>query len=179
MKLSRSAVAGAAAALVLIFGIVVVLRAVGNNTGYAPEQPIPFSHRLHAGDVKIPCLYCHTGADRSRHATVPSTDTCMNCHSVVKTESPHIQAIKKSFDAQQPIEWIKVHDLPDHVAFNHQRHLLFHLRKAGEKEIKCEECHGKVDTMERVTQVKTLMMGVCVDCHRERKVAVTCETCHQ
>jgi hypothetical protein len=129
-----------------------------SNQGYAPEQPIPFSHKLHAGDKKIPCLYCHSGAEKSRHATIPSLNVCMNCHSVVKTDSPYIQKVKAAYDAGQPIEWVRVHELPDYVYFPHKRHVA--------KGVSCETCHGNVQEMERVEQKGALTMGWCMECHR-------------
>jgi hypothetical protein len=162
-----------------------------SNQGYAPEQPIPFSHKLHAGDNKIPCLYCHSGAEKSRHATVPSVNVCMNCHTVVKTESPHIQKIQKAYAENQPIEWVRVHELPDYVYFPHKRHVA--------KGVACETCHGNVKAMERIEQHGALTMGWCMECHRgettprdvmarihpelkpgERApvAAVNCTTCH-
>ena len=129
-----------------------------SNQGYAPEQPIPFSHKLHAGDNKIPCLYCHSGAESSRHATVPSVNVCMNCHSVVKTDSPYIQKIKKAYTDGKPIEWVRVHELPDYVYFPHKRHVA--------KGVSCETCHGNVKEMARIEQKGALTMGWCMECHR-------------
>ena len=129
-----------------------------SNQGYAPEQPIPFSHKLHAGDNKIPCLYCHDSAEKSRHASVPGVSKCMNCHSVVKVDSPYIQQIQKAYKEGKPIEWIRVHELPDYVYFPHKRHVA--------KNIACETCHGDVRTMNRVEQKGALTMGWCMECHR-------------
>lgn len=128
------------------------------NQGYAPEQPIPFSHKLHAGDNKIPCLYCHSAAEKSRHATIPSSNVCMNCHSVVKGDSPHIQKLKTAFAEGKPIEWVRVHELPDYVYFPHKRHVA--------KGIACETCHGNVKEMARVEQKEAMTMGWCMECHR-------------
>lgn len=129
-----------------------------SNQGYAPEQPIPFSHKLHAGDNKIPCLYCHSGAEKSRHASVPSMNVCMNCHSVVKLDSPHIQKLRNAFEQGKPIEWVRVHELPDYVYFPHKRHVA--------KGIACETCHGNVKEMDRIEQKAALTMGWCMECHR-------------
>lgn len=134
------------------------LRKVGNNQGYAPKQPIPFSHKLHAGDNGIPCLYCHSAADKSKSASVPPVNVCMNCHSVVKTDSPFIKQVKEHYDKNIPIEWIKVHDLPDHANFNHKRHVA--------KGVACETCHGNVKKMDVIEQDQPLTMGWCLDCHR-------------
>ncbi len=129
-----------------------------SNQGYAPEQPIPFSHKLHAGDNKIDCKYCHSGVEKSRHATIPSLNVCMNCHVAVKTDSPYIKKMKKSFEDGKPIEWVRIHELPDYVYFPHKRHVA--------KGISCEECHGKVQEMNRVEQKSALTMGWCMECHR-------------
>jgi hypothetical protein len=128
------------------------------NVGYGPDQPIPFSHRLHAGTLKMECRYCHTGAYKSVHATIPSLNVCMNCHSVVRLDSPHIQNLRKHFADGKPVEWIRVHELPDHVRFNHKRHVL--------KGVKCETCHGDVREMDVITQQTPLNMGWCLSCHR-------------
>ena len=129
-----------------------------SNQGYAPEQPIPFSHKIHSGDNKIPCMYCHTNVEKSRHATVPAMNVCMNCHSVVKLESPHIQRLQQAYKEGKPIEWIRVHELPDFVYFPHKRHVA--------KGIACETCHGNVKEMDRVEQAGALTMGWCMQCHR-------------
>jgi hypothetical protein len=147
----------------LIVGLVAVIGIVryfpsATNQGYAPEQPIPFSHKIHAGDNKIPCLYCHSEAEKSRHASVPAVNVCMNCHSVVKTDSPEVQKIHKAFAEKKPIEWVRVHELPDHVYFSHKRHV--------SKGISCETCHGNVKAMARVEQKEALTMGWCIECHR-------------
>lgn len=133
-----------------------------NHQGYAPVQPINFSHRLHAGDNQIPCLYCHSAAERSKVAGVPSASTCMNCHTVTLKDSPEVLKIVRAISENRPIEWVRVHDLPDHVAFNHSRHVT-----AG---IKCQQCHGPVETMDRLAQFETLSMGMCIGCHRTHRV---------
>ncbi len=146
---------------------------MGNNVGYSPVQPLPFSHKLHAGDNKIPCMYCHSAADKSRHSTVPSMNTCMNCHSVVKTDSPLIKQVQKHYHDGKAFEWIKVHDIPDFVYFNHSRHI--------KKGIDCQACHGDVASMERVEQVHTMDMGFCINCHKQEqyKAPLDCDTCHR
>lgn len=149
------------------------LRTLGDNVGYSPVQPIPFSHKGHAGEFNIPCLYCHASATKSKHATVPAMNVCMNCHSVVAGESPHIQRLKEMVAKGEEIEWIRIHDLPDFVYFNHKRHIA-----AG---ISCETCHGPVQDMKRVKQVAPLTMGWCVECHRankEKGAKVDCNVCH-
>lgn len=168
------------------------LRLPGNDQGYEPDQPIAFSHRLHAGEMQIDCLYCHTAAETSRHAGFPPADTCMNCHQYVRAPmgavreeqeqaeaegreprrivSPEIRKIYEALGlddelkpdpdrSAKPLEWIKIHNLPDYVYFNHAAHV-----NAG---VQCQECHGPVETMERVRQVEDLSMGWCVNCHRD------------
>lgn len=129
-----------------------------SNQGYQPEQPIPFSHKLHAGTFKMECRYCHTSAYKSKSAGVPSLSTCMNCHSVVRTDSPHIQKIQKAYAEGRAIEWVRIHEVPDHVQFNHKAHVA--------KGVSCETCHGNIREMDKVFQAEPLTMGWCLNCHR-------------
>ncbi len=188
-------------------------RLPGNDAGYEPVQPIAYSHRLHAGELGLQCQFCHTGADKSRNAGVPSPSVCMNCHRFVtapwvnvKAEddaatkenrkaalivSPEIRKLYRAMGLNDermadpsipptPIKWVRVHKLPDFVYFNHSAHVT-----VG---VDCQQCHGAVETMERVRQVSDLTMGWCVNCHRTanaagikgRKVAapLDCVTCH-
>jgi len=181
--------------VLLVGGVAVVaqsgVRAPGNHQGYAPVQPIAYSHRLHAGELQVDCLYCHGGAERSRHAGVPSAQTCMNCHKVVtaawddvlaerqaaeaegRPERPVVSAeLRKLYDAlalgddrepdpamaPRPIEWVRVHQLPDFAYFDHRVHVT--------RGVACQQCHGPVQAMERMRQDADLSMGWCVDCHR-------------
>lgn len=163
-----------------------------NNQGYEPVQPISYSHRLHSGELGIPCLHCHGGAERSRTAGIPSLGVCMNCHRFVTAPWVDVTAegdlatrekraprqvisseLKKLYAAMgvnkemkpdpartsAPVEWVKVHNLPSFVYFNHSAHV-----NAG---VECQTCHGAVETMERVHQVSDLSMGWCVNCHRD------------
>ncbi|MEJ2006221.1 MAG: c-type cytochrome [Cyclobacteriaceae bacterium] len=139
------------------------LYAVGIQKGYAPEQPIAFSHKLHAGQYEIDCQYCHTGVRKSKSANIPSPNICMNCHSAILTESVEIQKIYAAVDNNQPIEWVRVHNLPDLAYFNHSQHV-----KVGE--IECQTCHGPIEEMEVVQQYALLTMGWCIDCHRKTEV---------
>ncbi|MBW7874977.1 MAG: cytochrome c3 family protein [Candidatus Cloacimonetes bacterium] len=139
-----------------------------NMVGYAPEQPIKFSHKLHAGDLGMDCRYCHTAAEKGRHAGVPSTDTCMNCHSVARADMPEIKKLKEYFDSNEPIPWVRIHKTPDFVYFNHSVHLA-----SG---IDCAQCHGDVAGMDVVQRTKPLSMGWCLECHRtpqEQLIEVT------
>jgi cytochrome c2 len=138
---------------------------VGVQQGYAPTQPIAFSHKVHAGDFQIDCNYCHTGVRESKSANIPSVNICMNCHSsIVKVTgatdlSPEIQKIYDAKANNQPIEWVRVHNLPDLAYFNHAQHY----NVGG---ITCQTCHGAVEEMEVVSQFANLTMGWCIDCHR-------------
>ena len=134
---------------------------LGNQQGYEPVQPINFSHKVHAGDYQIACIYCHSAAEKSKVAGIPAASTCMNCHSQILKDSPEIQKISQALANNKPIEWVRIHRLPDHAAFDHSRHV-----SAG---IKCQQCHGPVETMERVRQFETLSMGMCVTCHRTHR----------
>ncbi len=156
----RKIVLGTVPIIVLVVGIAVAsVFPSASNQGYAPEQPIPFSHRLHAGDNKIACLYCHSGAERSQHASIPSLNVCMNCHTVVKTESPWIQKIQEHYKAGKPVEWVRIHELPDHAHFTHLPHV-------ATAKISCQTCHGEVEKMDKVYQAAALDMGWCINCHR-------------
>jgi len=146
----------------VVGGTTAVLRIqhLGVQQGYAPEQPIAFSHKLHAGDNQIPCLYCHYGARTSRHAGIPAPSVCMNCHSMLERQTLEIEKIKESVVVERPLlEWTKIHNLPDFVYFNHSQHVV-----SG---VACQRCHGPVEKMERVSQVAPLTMGWCLECHRE------------
>ncbi|MFD1756683.1 c-type cytochrome [Rufibacter sediminis] len=149
----------------LIFVVVLVdisidkVMGIGIHQGYAPRQPIAFSHKLHAGDHQINCNYCHTSVYKSSSANIPSANICMNCHSQIKKESPEIQKIYRAIENNKPIEWVRVHNLPDLAYFNHSQHT-----KVGG--VECQTCHGPIETMEVVAQYSPLTMGWCIDCHR-------------
>ena len=204
---------GLVGSLFLLAPLLSTLRLPGNQQGYEPAQPIAFSHRLHAGELQVSCLYCHFAAEKSRHAGIPPANVCMNCHGLVTAGAGAIRAeeeqakkegrkpqrivspgIQKLYEAlalgenlqrdqrrtPTPIAWTKVHNVPDFVYFDHRAHVA-----AG---VACQQCHGPVETMERVRQVPPLTMGWCVNCHRQanqtgiagRKVyaSVDCATCH-
>ena len=208
---------------VLVLGIVLVsisllgslaeLRLPGDHQGYRPVQPIAFSHRVHSGELAIPCLYCHSGAEHSRNAGLPSANMCMNCHKFVtatlgavreeerlageqdRAPEPIVSTeLQKLYDAlgldatlaadpaktPQPIEWMRVHKLPDFVAFDHRPHIA--------ADVACQNCHGPVERMDRLRQFANLGMGWCVNCHRESlgdtppdvpvAARLDCATCH-
>ena len=145
-------------------------RALGRQEGYSPDQPVWFSHKVHAGQNKIDCLYCHSSAMDSKSAGIPGTAVCMNCHNVVKngtkTGTEEIAKVIESWNTGEPIEWVRVHNLPDHVFFSHAQHV-----NAGKRE--CQECHGPVEEMDRIVQVGNLSMGWCIHCHRNTPVQFT------
>ncbi|WP_420385821.1 cytochrome c3 family protein [Roseivirga sp.] len=135
------------------------LYTIGVQQGYQPKQPIAFSHKIHAGQYEIACQYCHTGVEIGKSANIPSVNICMNCHSSIKTDSPEIQKLYAAQDSGEPIEWVRIHNLPDLAYFNHSQHV-----KVGE--IECQTCHGEIQEMEVVKQHAPLTMGWCIDCHR-------------
>lgn len=139
--------------------------------GYRPEQPIHFSHKLHLEKNQMECQYCHSGVNKSPFPTIPSLEVCMGCHKLVKTDSPEIKKLKDFYDRQVPVEWEPVNHLPEHVFFNHERHI-----KAG---VGCQTCHGLVQKMDVVEKVSSLKMGFCVTCHRDKGASVDCLICHQ
>lgn len=129
------------------------------NRGYAPEQPIPFSHALHAGELGVDCRYCHNTVETGAMAALPPTSTCMNCHERILPESPLLAPLRESVESGYPIEWVRVHDLPEFAYFNHSAHF-----SAG---VSCVECHGRIDQMDVVRQEENLSMGWCLECHRD------------
>ena len=165
--------------------------ALGRSKDYTPTQPIFYSHKVHAGANQVNCLYCHGGAEQGKHANIPSVNVCMNCHKAINeyVKGPklydeegnevdgtaEIQKLYKyaGFDPAnaaawdpskaKPIEWVKIHNLPDHVYFNHSQHV-----KAGK--VACQTCHGEIQKMDEVKQFSDLSMGWCINCHRETKV---------
>ncbi|MCW5979694.1 MAG: cytochrome c3 family protein [Bryobacteraceae bacterium] len=213
----KSSIATIVLATGLVFAVLTLaarlsdVRLPGNQQGYEPVQPIAYSHRLHAGELQVDCLYCHSGAEQSRHAGVPPAGVCMNCHGFVTTSLGALRAedelakqegreprklispeLAKLYNAMglderkpdpsqaQPIAWTKVHNLPDFVYFDHRAH-----QQAG---VRCQTCHGPVETMERVRQFESLSMGWCVNCHRQANeigvagkpvnASIDCATCH-
>jgi hypothetical protein len=129
------------------------------QVGYAPEQPVPYSHKLHAGELGIDCRYCHANIERSQEAMIPPTQACMGCHAIVKADSPKLAVLRDSWSSGNPIAWVRVHRVADYVYFDHSVHLA-----AG---VGCVSCHGRIDQMEVVRQDKPLNMGWCLECHRD------------
>lgn len=175
-------IAGAVMLFLGAFGYKFGMEEVGVQQGYAPTQPINFSHKIHAGQYEMDCKYCHSTVEKSKSASIPSLNTCMNCHKYVKAAekyngktSPEIQKIYNAigFDGdnmeyiegyeQKPIEWIRIHNLPDLAYFNHSQHVVV-------GKVECQTCHGPIKEMEKVYQYSNLQMGWCIDCHRERGI---------
>ncbi len=145
------------------------------NVGHQPRQPVPFSHKIHAGQLKLDCRYCHNTVERAGHAAIPATATCGNCHGgnrttaetpgvpgrdlgIIKGESELLAPVRASLETGDSVLWERVHDLPDFVYFNHSVHI--------NKGVSCVSCHGRIDQMEVVTQVEPMSMKWCLDCHR-------------
>ena len=129
-----------------------------DGIGYQPEQPIAFSHALHAGQMGIDCQYCHTGVEKSRHAGIPQVATCMNCHSVARKDRPQIIKLTSFYKEGKALGWVRIQKVPEYAYFNHSVHV--------NKGIECASCHGDVAQMEKVAQVNRFTMGACLDCHR-------------
>jgi cytochrome c2 len=163
--------------LLFVFALGKSAIGLGRQQGYQPTQPIKFSHALHAGKNKIECQYCHFTAAESKHANIPSVSTCMNCHAAVQTGPQYGKTeIQKIYNAvgwdpttntysKEPkkVEWVRIHNLPDHVYFNHAQHVT-----AGK--VECQTCHGPIETMDEVYQYSPLSMGWCINCHRNHDV---------
>lgn len=145
------------------------LYGIGVQQGYAPNQPIAYSHQLHAGQYEIPCQYCHTGVEIGKSANIPSPNICMNCHMHIQNVdgkegiSPEIAKLYDAYDNNRPIEWVRVHNIPDLAYFNHSQHVVV----GG---VECQTCHGPIEEMEVVYQHSSLTMGWCIDCHRNTDV---------
>ena len=141
--------------------------ALGRQELYEPDQPIKFSHVVHAGENQIDCHYCHTTAAHSKSAGIPDVNICWNCHSIVRDGSNsgmhQINKVVEAYEDRIPIQWIRIHNLQDHAFFSHAQHV-----KVGK--IECETCHGPVEQMDRVSQVGDLSMGWCINCHRDTEV---------
>ena len=165
-------VIGPVATVLAVFVVWFYFSPWNTDVGYMPEQPLPYSHALHAGELKIDCRYCHTGVERYAKAGIPPTQTCMNCHRAIKTDSPKLALVRESCikgyekgdsmtrdcDADgAPVPWVRVHKIADYAYFDHSAHY-----QAG---VGCESCHGRIDQQVEVYQSKPLSMGWCMDCH--------------
>ena len=129
------------------------------DVGYSPHQPVPYSHKLHVGELGLDCRYCHASVETAAVSNVPPTSVCMNCHSLIKRDSPLLEPIRKSAERGRPMRWVRVHMLPDYAYFHHAAHV-----RAG---VGCVSCHGQINEMEVVGQAEPLSMSWCLDCHRD------------
>jgi len=136
----------------------------------SPEQPLPFSHKLHAGDYQIDCRFCHRHVEAGPVAGIPDLALCRACHQHIATDRPAIKQLAEYWERGEPIPWVRIHQLPDHVYFPHMMHI--------RAEVACSYCHGKVRKMERLTRVSSLKMGWCLNCHRDHQASIDCWTCH-
>ncbi|HSR53678.1 MAG TPA: cytochrome c3 family protein [Acidobacteriota bacterium] len=152
------AVGGAVMAAAVAGGMWYFFSPEYTDVGYAPVQPVPYSHALHAGQMEIDCRYCHASVEKSAAAVIPPTQTCMNCHQLVLRDSPKLAPLVDSSTSKNHMRWVRVHDLPQYAYFDHSSHVL--------KGVGCVSCHGRIDQMEVVHQVKPLSMAWCLDCHR-------------
>jgi menaquinone reductase, multiheme cytochrome c subunit len=132
------------------------------DVGYQPVQPVPYSHAMHAGRLGMDCRYCHTTVETARMAALPPTQTCMNCHKLIRTQSEKLLPVRESYATGRPIPWVRIHDLPHFAYFDHSAHV--------RRGVGCVWCHGRIDTMEIVHQDQPLSMGWCLDCHRNPDV---------
>ena len=151
-------VTGSAVALFGLFVVGYTFSPAYTDVGYMPRQPIPFSHALHAGELQVDCRYCHASVEISAMASLPPSRTCMNCHSLVARDSEKLEPLRTSIETGEPIRWIRVHNLPDYVFFNHSVHI--------GRGLDCQRCHGDVAGMEELRQTEPLSMRWCLDCHR-------------
>lgn len=163
--------AATAVSLLALYNIAQVFYLPAASADRSPEQPIAFSHRIHAGQYGIACLYCHRYGPVSATSGVPDVDTCRACHLYIAPDRPEIRKLIGYVKRNEAIPWVKVHDLPDFVYFPHRIHL--------NAKVRCDECHGEVRKMDRVERVSGLNMLWCLGCHRERGAAIDCWACHQ
>lgn len=148
-----------ALAILLAVGIAVARSALVTGEGRPVPQPVPFSHAQHAGELRMDCRYCHVSVEESAYAGIPPTETCMTCHDELGAEAEALAPVRQSWEQGEPLRWRRVHDLPDFVYFHHGIHV-----SSG---VGCVSCHGRVDRMVRIRQMRSLHMRWCLDCHRD------------
>jgi hypothetical protein len=135
-----------------------------------PQQPIPYSHKVHAGTLQLPCTLCHVSPDPGELMTLPAVATCMTCHAGIKTESPSIQALAAHAKAGTPVPWVRVYQIASYVNFSHRAHLA--------AQATCADCHGQVQTRDRLFREGDITMGACMNCHRAKSASIDCNYCH-
>ncbi len=156
------------------FGLPVVF---GFNEG--PDQPIAFPHTTHVQELGLDCTFCDRNVTKGAAATIPAVGLCLTCHKTVGDGLPEVEKLRAAFDAGEPIDWIRVHRVPDHVHFVHEAHIRFFTEQNDiPASAVCSTCHGDVGSMTKVKQVRSLKMGDCVDCHRTFDAPTDCTTCH-
>jgi hypothetical protein len=151
-------ITGGIFAVLLVTALTVFARTSNNNVGVPIPQPVDFSHALHTSSLGLDCRYCHSTVETSSFATIPSTETCMTCHSQIRVGAPALEAVQTSWDTELPIEWNRVHDMPDFVYFDHSIHV--------DKGVGCSTCHGQVDEMAAMWKNEPMTMGWCLECHK-------------
>ncbi len=142
----------------VVLGITYYATPKWTEVGFQPIQPVAFSHALHVDQLGLDCRYCHTYVDRSEHSNVPAASTCMNCHSMVLSSDDRLAPVRESYESGEPVPWVRIHNTPDYVYFNHSVHV--------NRGVSCVECHGQINEMEEVYQAKSLSMAFCLECHR-------------
>jgi len=169
LKLQKSRIVALAGAVIL--GVILFATfSRFSQASQAPEQPIVFPHNLHVQVVGLECIFCHRTAATDAAASVPAVEQCMFCHQVAGQQDPEVRKLVGAFDDGRPINWVRVHRLPDHTRFLHAPHV--------QASIPCSTCHGEVQNMTVGRQVRALKMGDCVNCHRQRSAPTDCSTCH-
>jgi Cytochrome c7 and related cytochrome c len=159
------------AAIALFAGLALMYNLPLDLRDHSPVQPIAFSHKVHAGDNGIPCLFCHRYAPTSTVAGIPAVSDCRACHLFIARDVPEIKKLMGYWDKKEPVPWVRVYHVPDHVYFPHKMHV-----RAG---LVCGTCHGNVAAMQRITRSVKIEMGWCLGCHKQRKASIDCWTCHK
>lgn len=157
--------------MLLLLGTAAIMYFNYYQSKIGPEQPIPFSHRLHAEKKDISCVICHEGALSSARAGIPPLETCMLCHDRVIIHHPEIEKLRAHYANNTPVQWTKVYEIPDFVYFNHGVHIF--------RKIDCAQCHGNVKQMDRIERTHELKMQFCIQCHRENNATTDCFSCHR
>lgn len=150
--------------VLLVSGMVFVARTVNNRIGVPVEQPIGFQHSLHAGELGLDCRFCHTTVEVAASAGIPPVETCMGCHSQIRVDTPALSLLQESWDSGVPVQWNRVHNLPDYVYFDHSAHV--------NNGVGCSSCHGQVDQMDGIWKTEAMTMGWCLECHKAPETGV-------
>ena len=170
MKRAVSVILGVLLTGMLIAALTLVYNLPLDTGDPAPAQPFAFSHRLHAGDYRIDCRYCHRGVEVGPAAGIPPLSTCQDCHLHIANDRPEVLKLLEQIKRKESVAWVKVYDLPEHVYFPHMMHL--------RAQLDCTTCHGDVAGMDRITREVELEMGWCLNCHRQHRASIDCWTCH-